>query len=294
MRRNPSSDTAVGVYLDRLPANRRRAAARLIDLYVTASVSTPNKVDWGAVSPATLVNARSQLARSYSPSTVNSVLSCVKGVLREGLRMGLVSPQQYLDSNEVPGMDRNKPTSPLELSSDSLAALFTACANDHTPTGRRDAFLLLMIACGGFSRREVAQFRDLQAPRLIAPGFYLADMRHHGGSFSLLLQARARETVAAWIDIRGAVPGAAVCKISGRGEVLAGAPNEQIAYRIIARRAEEAGIRTISTAALKWYYRLHPPTEVFEEGLLPRNAHPVLEPPLAFRSVSPGKIGLRS
>jgi hypothetical protein len=280
-RAKGKANQAASAYLDELPPNKRRPAARLLHLYVGPGVSGLDDFDWGRVSRASLVEARSELAKSYSPSTVNSVLSCVRSVLRHGLGTGVIPPQQYLESLEVAGIDREKPTSPLELSPDTLASIFEACEKDGEAEGRRDAFVILLIACAGLDRREVAGLTDLQAPRPLERTCHVAEVRQLTGPCSLVLQDRARDVVGAWIEARGAAPGPAICKISRRGDVLATeAVTEQLTYRIVCRRAEEAGIQSISTTALKWYYQLHPPRETpLKEPAATANVRWVIEPP---------------
>jgi hypothetical protein len=195
--------------------------------------------------------------------------------------LGILPAQQYFDSVEVSGMDRKRPTSSLELTPARLALFFDACAKDRRAVGRRDAFILLMVACGGFDRREVIAFSDFQQPRRFEGTLFVADVHDESGACSLVLGERGRDIVGAWIDVRGSAPGPTVCAFAEDGGVLpAYAVHEQLTYRAIQIRAREAGLNRISTTALKWYYRLHLPGEMRRaDFLIPTNFRRVLEPP---------------
>jgi hypothetical protein len=275
-----TANQAASAYLSTLAPGKRRPVARLLQLYV-GDRSTLDVFDWGSVSPLALIDARSRLAEKYSPSTVNSVLSCVRSVLRYGLRLGILPAQHYLDSRDVAGVDRRRPTVSLELTPARLKLLFRSCAHDRHASGRRDAFILLMIACAGFDRREIAAFSNLQPPRRIESGIFVADVHHQGRRCSLVLQRRAREIVKAWLDARGTAPGPTVCAIADQDTVLTSeSVHEQLTYRVIQKRAQEAGLERITTAALKWYYRLHPPPNMRRiVFLLTTDFRRVLEPP---------------
>lgn len=274
------ADQAGFAYLSTLAPDKRRAAARLLELYV-GDESTLDDFDWRRVSRTALVDARSRLAEKYSPSTVNSVLSCVRSVLRYGLQTGVLPAQHYFDSRDVAGVERQRPTASLELTTARLGLLFRSCAHDRGASGRRDAFILLMIACAGFHRREVVAFSNLQPLRRIERGVFVADVDYRGRRCSLVLQRRARDIVEGWLDARGTDPGPTLCAVANHHAVLTSkSVHEQLTYRIIQTRAQEAGLERITTAALKWYYQLHLPREMRRTGLLlPPDCRRVLEPP---------------
>ena len=274
------ANQAASAYLSTLAPDKRRPAARLLELYV-GEASTLDDFDWSGVSPTALIDARSRLAEKYSPSTVNSVLSCVRSVLRYALQLGILPAQHYLDSRDVAGVERQRPTASLELTSARLGLLFRSCAHDRHPSGRRDAFILLMIACAGFHRREIIAFSNLQPLRRIEGGIFVADVDFRGRRCSLVLQRGARDIVKAWLDARGTAPGPTLCAVANHHTVLSSeSVHEQLTYRVIQRRAKEAGLERITTAALKWYYQLHLPREMHRTGfLLPPDFRHVLEPP---------------
>jgi len=279
-RDSGKANQAASAYLNTLSPDKRRPVARLLELYVGES-STLDEFDWSSISRVALVDARSRLAKTYSPSTVNSVLSCVRSVLRYGLRLGIIPAHNYLDSLEVAGVDRKRLTASLELTPARLSLLFRACANDRQAKGRRDAFVLLMIAGAGFDRREIVAFSNLRPPRPLEGSLFVADVDHKGGRCSLALEKRGRDIVDAWLDARGTAPGPTVCAVADDDTVLTNeSVHEQLTYRVIQKRAREAGLQQISTAALKWYYRLHLPGEMRRaDFLIPTHFRRVLEPP---------------
>jgi integrase/recombinase XerD len=279
-RDSRKANQAASAYLNTLSPDKRRPVARLLELYVGES-STLDEFDWSSISHASLVDARSRLARKYSPSTVNSALSCVRSVLRYGLRLGIIPTHNYLDSLEVAGVDRRRPTVSLELTPARLSLLFRACANDRQATGRRDAFVLLMVAGAGFDRREIVAFSHLRRPRPFEGSLFVSEVNHQKGRCSLALERRGRDIVDAWLDARGTAPGPTVCAVAGDGTVLTNeSVHEQLTYRVIQKRAREAGLTHISTTALKWYYRLHLPGEMRRANfLIPTDVRRVLEPP---------------
>jgi hypothetical protein len=228
-----------------------------------------------------LLRARVELAKRYSPSTVNSVLGSVKAVLRQGLRLGVIPPETYLDVISVHGMDRDQPTPPLQLSANDLALLFDACEEDESSAGRRDAFIIMLIACAGFDRREVARLGAVQGLRPADTGYHVAVFTQPTGSCSLLVQEHARQVISKWLHARGFAPGPAICKFSKRGDVIAAEPiSEQQVYFILRKRAQEAGIGPVAVTALKWYYRQNLPEMTPGQTPAHSRARIVIEPPL--------------
>ena len=275
-----SANQAAAAYLKTLAPDKRRPVARLLQLFVGEG-STLDDFGWSSVSPSALIDARSRLGQKYSPSTVNSMLSCVRSVLRYGLRIGILPAEQYLDSRDVAGLDRRRPTASLELTPGQLRLLFRSCANDGQPLGKRDAFILLMTACAGFDRREIVTLSNLQLLRQMEDGVFVAQVHQQARRHSLLLRRRALGIVKAWLDLRGTAPGPTVCAVPDHDTLLPSkGVHEQLTYRVIQKRAQEARLGRITTTALKWYYRRHLLLETDPtESLIPGNFRRVLEPP---------------
>ncbi len=125
-----------------------------------------------------------------------------------------------------------------EISAGELRALFASCAG--SASGARDAALLALLYGGGLRRAEAAA---------IELGHYdpatgaLTVARGKGRKERLTyLSAGARAAVDAWIDVRGAAPGALLCPVKGARVTLRAMSPRAIGLRVAYRARCAAGV----------------------------------------------------
>lgn len=106
-------------------------------------------LDWGAVRFQHVVAIRSQLQTRYKPATVNKALAALKGALRAAWQWGQMTAEDYQKAVSVKGVRGETLPTGRELSSGEMSALLSACEDDESPAGARDAAIIaVMYSCG--------------------------------------------------------------------------------------------------------------------------------------------------
>jgi site-specific recombinase XerD len=134
-----------------------RTIARLLGL------DDPFLVDWGALTYAHTQAIRTALMETVAnrtgkplkSSTINRMLSALRGVLRVSWRLGYMDGETYQRAVDLePVIGKSLPAGRL-LSPDELAALIDVCQQDTSPKGARDAAIITLAYCG-LRRTELA------------------------------------------------------------------------------------------------------------------------------------------
>jgi site-specific recombinase XerD len=97
---------------------------------------------------------RSQLADTYAPATGNRILTAVRGVLKECLRLGCMPIVQHVSVRDIPPLRGRRLPKGRMLPEQELALLFQVCAQDDRPAGPRDAAMLALLYGAGLRRSE--------------------------------------------------------------------------------------------------------------------------------------------
>jgi site-specific recombinase XerD len=182
---------------------------------------------------------------AYSPSSVNKHLVALRQVLRECWRLGLMSAEDYQRAADLKSVEGSRLPRGHHLPGQALGAALTACEEDSSPAGRRDAALLAVLYSTGARRAEIA-------------GLALAD--YDPAERSLRVRGkRSKERLAyvtveaagrldAWIAVRGRAPGALFPPIGRSGRCRYDAegrpahPTGQAIAGIVTRRLTQAGV----------------------------------------------------
>lgn len=203
---------------------------------------------WETVSYRESMAVRLSLVERYKPSTVNKMLSTLRGVLKQTWRLGLIDADTYHRAAAVENVRASNLLSGRALDVDEIGQLFKTCAADTTAKGARDAAILAVFYGCGLRRGELA-------------GLDLDDFDPEDGS--ILVQGKRRkqrtvyltdggcEYVGAWLNHRGEADGPLFCPIRQNGEIpLSRMRGESIAY-ILRRRQEETGVDSFSPHDLR-------------------------------------------
>ncbi len=203
---------------------------------------------WETVTYRESMAVRMALVERYKPSTVNKMLSTLRGVLKQTWRLGLIDADTYHRAAAVENVKASNLLSGRALDVDEIGQLFKACATDQTAKGARDAAIFAVFYGCGLRRGELAQL-DLD------------DFDPEDGS--ILVQGKRRkqrtvyltdsgcEYVEVWINHRGDADGPLFCPIRQNGDIpVSRMRGESIAY-ILRRRQEEAGTEAFSPHDLR-------------------------------------------
>lgn len=100
--------------------------------------------------------------RPWSPAHINKHLNALRKVLKTAwlLDPTQISAEEYERARSIEGVDGgNRTKAGRNIAEKELAALLTACLNDETPAGVRDAAMLALLWSTGLRREEVATAR---------------------------------------------------------------------------------------------------------------------------------------
>ncbi len=203
---------------------------------------------WETVTYKESMKVRVALARRYKPSTVNKMLSTLRGVLKQTWRLGLVDADHYRRAADVDNLRCANLLSGRALANEEIAKLFETCTSDPSPTGARDAALLAVFYGCGLRRGELARL-DIDA--FDAADFSIRVEGKRRKQRTVYLSAGACQHLKAWLMYRDEDPGPLFCPVSQTGKVRnARLRGESIAY-ILRRRQQEAGIDRFSPHDLR-------------------------------------------
>lgn len=111
---------------------------------------------WPELDYETLVTLRRQMEERYTFTSINKVLSAIRGVLKACWHLGLMEGERYRLTIEVPAARGENLPAGREIKPGEIAALLHVCAKDTSLQGRRDAALIATLAGCGLRRAEIA------------------------------------------------------------------------------------------------------------------------------------------
>lgn len=200
-------------------------------------------LDWSALRYKHTAAIRAALIKNYEPATVNRVLCALRRVLKEALRLELMSPVDYARAVDITSVKASKELRGRALSQDEIDSLMTVCFSDRTPAGFRDAALIAILRGAGLRRAEVVKldlkdFKD-DGEIKIRSGKGRVDR-------TVYLSPGAIALVNDWLEIRTKTPGALLCQVNKSGRVVQQRLTPQAVLFILQKRGLEAEIEHFS------------------------------------------------
>ena len=266
---------AAAVYLASLTAETgKRTQAQALRVIAQALGTDLNHLNWGALRYQHTAALRTRIARSYSPATAKKILSALRQTLRQAWLLGQMTADEYNRAIQLePVTGKTLPTG-RELSQGEILALLTTCQNDpNTNAGTRDAAIIALMYAAGLRRDEVVNLHlenyEPKTGKLTITG-------KRNKQRTAYIMNGAAEALKDWLTIRGAQPGALFVEVNKGGKVLVkrqskvvkpsrkirgvevpnkkagqtiyrgGAMTSQSIYNMVAKRAQEAGIKNFS------------------------------------------------
>lgn len=248
----PADRHPVSVYLASLPSQHsKRTMAKDLDTIaglLSGGRCSAETLDWSAVRYQHSAAIRAKLMEAYKPATVNHALSALKGVLKECWRLGQTDAETYHRAVDLPSVKGTTLPAGRALSIGELRALFEACHNDMSRTGRRDAALLAILCGGGLRRAEVVALD-------------LADYDQETGALTVRGKGRkertvyatngSKEALAAWLEERGDEEGPLFVRLPKGDRLTLARLTDQAVLFILDRRREQAGVKAFSPHDLR-------------------------------------------
>jgi len=231
------------VYLARLSPGSRRAMRQALDVIagiLTGVRCNAEALAWPALRYQHTAAVRSVLAERYSPAMANKSLSALRGVLKECWRLGQTPADDYRKAADLEAVKGTTLPRGRALAAGELRALFSACAEDPTPAGTRDAALLCVLYGAGLRRSEVvaldlAGYNQETGELIVKQGKGRKDRMGYATNGS-------KGAIEAWVRVRGSAPGPLFYPINKGGNLQAHRMTDQAVLYVLEKRAAQARI----------------------------------------------------
>ena len=243
----PLTSQPAAVYLSGLAAGSRstmRHALNALARLLSDGNCDALTLDWAALRYKHTAALRAVLMERYAPATANKMLSALRRVLKEALRLELIDAQDYARAVDFSSIKASKELRGRALNSGEIASLMEACLNDYTPAGFRDAALMVILRGSGLRRREVVNLdlSDLDS----STGAMKVRSGKGGKDRTVYLPEGAVPVVEDWLNVRGNASGPLLCHVNKAGRVMVRRLTAQAVLFLLQKRALEAGVESFS------------------------------------------------
>jgi site-specific recombinase XerD len=185
----------------------------------------------------------------YKPATINKFLAALRGTSRAAWLDGQMSAEDYQRVKAVKIVKNDTLPAGRGMTKSELSALLSACEDDETPAGARDAAIIaMMYSCGGLRRAEVVSLDladyDAESGRL--------KIRGKGNKErTAYVTGGAEGALSDWLNLRGDNLGALFVAINKGGNIQGGRLTSQAIYNMLQKRGDEAGVKSFSPHDLR-------------------------------------------
>ena len=267
--------SAAAVYIASLPADSgRRTQAQALRVIAHILGTDPKHLNWGALRYQHTTTIRAKIAQAYSPASANKILSALRQTLKQAWLLGQMSAEEYQRATQLEPVTGETLPAGRELSQGEILALMTTCQDDpNTNAGTRDAAIIALMYAAGLRRDEVVKLSvenyDPETGKLVLTG-------KRNKQRTVYITDGAADALNDWLTIRGTQPGPLFVEVNKGGKVLierqsmvvkpfrkirgvevpnkkagqtiyrGGAMTSQAIYNMVAKRAQEAGIKNFS------------------------------------------------
>jgi integrase len=236
------------VYLTSLGQGSRptmRGSLNAIASMLTSGECDAMTLNWAKLRYQHTAAVRAVLMEKYSPATTNKMLTALKRVLQEALKLELIKEKDYKGATDLRPVPGSKGLKGRALSRDEIAALLKVCQHDATPSGVRDAALIAILRGSGVRRRELVNL-DLKD---FDPSTGALEVKEGKGGKdrTVYLSSQAIRVVLSWLAVRGDAPGPLLCPVNKGKRVTLRRLTSQAVLFILQKRGEEAGVAAFST-----------------------------------------------
>ncbi len=239
--RNPAS-----VYLASLALGSRRTmrdALNVIAAMLTNGDADALTLQWAALRFQHTAAIRAKLAQEYSAATANKMLSALRGVLKTSWRLGQMSADDYARAADVQSVHGATLPRGRALASGEIDALMTACVNDASAAGARDAAIIALLRVGGLRRAEICALNfddyDAETGALTIRGKRNKERAGYVAN-------GAKEALEDWLILRGNETGALFCPVSKGGTIILRRMYPEAIFNLLCKRAAQAGVKDLS------------------------------------------------
>lgn len=254
---SPSINPAA-VYLESLGSeiSKRTMVSPLNRAACILNPSLAGKDAWEAIpwGQLTALVVRMVMAKlDGSPATRNKALAALKGVVRIGWELRLISSDEKERILSIKGDAGSREIAGRYVPTGEVWGLLKVCAEDNSPAGVRDAAMLALTAATGARRAEIASIQTENVQRPEANRFEIKIIGKRNKERTLFVVGNAALALADWMALRGGAgdctTGPLFCAIRKGGAVMPESPVSTTALdKILAKRSRQAKV-----ADLDWH-----------------------------------------
>ena len=249
----PADQQPALTYLAGLGRSSQRtqwAGLCVVAAVLTAGECNPLTLPWWQIRRQHVNAMRAWLVDKRSVATGRRLMAALRGTLKECWRLDLMPIDDYQRAIDVKPIRGERPSQAAgrALADGEKLAIIRVCQADGTPAGARDAAIFGLGAFGGLRRAELA-------------GLTLADYDLGGGVLSVHGKGNKTRTVhiapgvddalADWLHVRGGKDGPLFLAINKGGRILQTGISDAAIYDIVAKRAQQAGVKKFSPHDLR-------------------------------------------
>jgi integrase/recombinase XerD len=235
-----------GVYLASLSAGSRRTIRYSLDRI--ASLLTDGKcdaltLDWSKLRYRHTAAVRVVLLKDLASVTVNKMLSALRRVLLEALRLELMSAEDYRKAIDLPAVNATTEPRGRSLDKREISALLATCLSG-SPLDVRDAAVVALLRGTGLRRAELVALD--RGDVNLATGELIVRKGKRGKSRRVYLSPEVSALVERWSAVRGNRAGPLFCRVRRGGHLEIERMNPDSIWRMLNRRAALAGLEPFS------------------------------------------------
>jgi site-specific recombinase XerD len=271
----PQDQNAAAVYLASLPAETgRRTQAQALRVIAQMLGVDFEHLNWSKLRYEHTAAIRAKIAQVYSPASANKILSALRQTLKQAWLLGQMPAEEYSRAIELEPVTGETLRAGRELSQNEILALMMTCQDDpNTNAGTRDAAIIALMYAAGLRRDEVVKLSvenyEPETGKLVLTG-------NRNQQRTAYITNGAADALHDWLTIRGTRPGPLFVEVNKGGKLLierqsivvkpfrksggvevpnrkagqtlyrGGALTSQAIYYMLAKRAQEAGIKNFS------------------------------------------------
>ncbi|MDZ7970491.1 MAG: tyrosine-type recombinase/integrase [Nostoc sp. DedSLP03] len=235
------------VYLATLSPGSRpamRQALNAIARLLTNSSCDAMTLNWAALRYKHTAAIRSVLSEKYAPAYVNKVLSALRRVLKEALRLEIMDAVDFARAVDIPNVKVTKQLRGRVLTAEEIAQLMQTCFDDPTPTGYRDAAIFAILRGSGVRRSEavnldLSDFEENTGAIQVRAG-------KGGKDRTVYLPESGLTVVSDWLLLRGYEAGPLLCHVNRGSRIVRRRLTSQAVLFILQKRGAQAFVANFS------------------------------------------------
>lgn len=252
----PADRNPALVYLGGLRSpHSRRNMARYLDQ--VAAILTNRRLDasqiqWDRLRFQHISFVVSRMSEDYAPSTVNGILSAIRGVMKTAWKLGQISSEDYQRAVDIPNLKATRLPTGRDMAFREIRALIDACIADakrNPAKAIRDIAIIGVLYATGMRRAETANlklshYRSASGQIVIRGGKGDKDR-------TVYIKNRPQSLLDQWVTLRGSRPGWLFNPVNKSGHIFQRGITDQAIYNMLKVRGQAAGIEDFSPHDLR-------------------------------------------